>query len=240
VVKQDAPLKEADIDIFVILDNKYFYHYDGRNGGQARLLDLLKRALRRTYPKTPDISRNGQAVTITFTDFMVDVVPAFYGQRGGFLIPNSISQSWVSTDPKKHVEIWSASNGEHNGDLVPLIKMLKGWNRTINNFFMSFHLEVMVLQILEGVKISDFPSGARYVFDQGRNYVTKQNPDPAGYKGDVGAYLNTRDKISNAVSRFETAYSRAIRAEDYAERYSIPEAIDMWRKIFGHYFPAYG
>jgi small multidrug resistance pump len=31
-----------------------------------------------SYPKTPDISRNGQAVMITFTDFKVDVVPAFY------------------------------------------------------------------------------------------------------------------------------------------------------------------
>lgn len=29
-----APLKEADIDIFIVLDSKYFYHYDnGQNGG---------------------------------------------------------------------------------------------------------------------------------------------------------------------------------------------------------------
>lgn len=235
-----APLKEADIDIFIILDSEYFYHYDGQYGVQAGLLDLVKRTLRRTYPNTPDISRNGQAVTIQFTDFMVDVVPAFYRKGGGYLIPNSISQSWISTDPKKHIEIWATNNEKHNGDLVPLIKMIKGWNRTINNHFRSFHLEVMVLQILNGIKISDYPSGSRYFFDKGRNYIRQNNPDPAGYGGDIGNYLKTQEKIDDAVSRFETAYDRAIKAEDYARRGLIAEAFNMWRKIFGNYFPAYG
>jgi hypothetical protein len=235
-----APLKEADLDIFIVLDNKYFYHYDGKNGGQAGLLDLLKRSLKRTYTKTPDISRNGQAVSITFTDFIVDVVPAFNRQGGGYLIPNSISQNWISTDPKKHVDIWAIENKAHNGDLVPLIKMIKRWNKMINDYFMSFHLEVMILQILYQVKITDFPSGVRYFFDKARSYVTKQNPDPAGYKGDVGSYLNTQQKIDNAVSRIETAYKRALKAEDYAYRYQVEHAIDMWRQNFGNYFPPYG
>jgi len=235
-----APLKEADIDIFIILDAKYYYHYNGQNGGQAGLLDLVKRTLRKTYPMTPDISRNGQAVTIQFTDFMVDVVPAFPRKGGGYLIPNSISQSWISTDPKKHVEIMSAANKEHDGDLVSLIKMIKGWNRTINDYFRSFHLEIMVLQILDKTKISDYPSGARYFFEKGRSYVKQKNPDPAGYGGDVGSYLNTQEKLDDAVSRFESAYTRAIKAEDYTNRDYIEDAINMWRKIFGNYFPIYG
>jgi len=235
-----APLKDADIDIFIIPNNDYFHHYNGQNGGQAGLLDLVKRTLKKTYPKTPDISRNGQAVTITFNDFIVDVSPAFYRQGGGYLIPNSITQRWLSTDPKDHVEIMSNANKGHNGDLVPLIKMLKGWNRTINDFFRSFHLEVMALQILDRVEISNYPSGARYFFDKARDYVTGRNPDPAGYDNDVGAYLSTRSKVDNAVSRLQTAYSRAARAEDYAARYNVVDAINMWRKIFGNYFPAYG
>lgn len=232
-----APLKEADIDIFVVLDNRYFHHYNGQNGGQAGLLDLLKSALKRTYSKTPDISRNGQAVTITFMDFIVDVVPAFNKKGGGYLIPNSISQNWISTNPQKHTGIWTAENTVHNSDLVPLIKMIKAWNKTINNFFQSFHLEVMVLQVLQGVRISNYSSGARYFFDKGRTYVTKQNPDPAGYQGDVGAYLNTQQKIDNAVSRFQTAYKRALQAENWTNRNSITTAIQKWRKIFGSYFP---
>lgn len=40
-----APLKEADIDIFILLDSQYYYNYNGKNGGQAALLDLTKRTL---------------------------------------------------------------------------------------------------------------------------------------------------------------------------------------------------
>jgi hypothetical protein len=234
-----APLKEADIDIFVLLDPKYFHHYNGQNGGPAGLLDLVKRVLKKTYPNTPDISRNGQAVTIQFTDFIVDVVPGFNRQGGGYLIPNSISQNWISTDPKKHVEIWSTSNQAHNRDLVPLIKMIKRWNKTINHFFRNFHVEVITLQILMNIKITDYPSGVRFVFNKARNYVTKKNPDPASYHDDVGSYLNTQQKINDAVSRFNTTYSRAVKAEDLARDGYIAEAIDMWRMIFGDYFPAY-
>ena len=61
-----VPLKEADIDIFTVLDSSYFTRDDQ---AQANLLERVKRVLKRTYPQTPDISRNGQAVTIQFTDF---------------------------------------------------------------------------------------------------------------------------------------------------------------------------
>src|SRR5438132_9413411 len=40
-----APLKEADVDLFVVLNPRYFHHYNGQNGGPAALLDLVKRAL---------------------------------------------------------------------------------------------------------------------------------------------------------------------------------------------------
>src|SRR5687767_14695381 len=44
-----APLTEADIDVFVLLDARYFHHYNGQNGGPAGLLDLVKRTLLKTY-----------------------------------------------------------------------------------------------------------------------------------------------------------------------------------------------
>lgn len=235
-----APLKEADIDIFIVLDSKYFHHYNGQNGGQAGLLDLVKRTLRKTYTETPDISRNGQAVTIQFTDFIVDVVPGFDRQGGGYLIPNSVNQSWISTDPKKHVEIVTAANKAHSNDFVPLVKMIKAWNKNNGKYFSSFHLEVLALQILQTVTISDFPSGARYYFDKGRVLITQTNPDPAGYGGDVGSYINTQEKIQEAATKFELAYNQAIKAEDYANRGHVRDAVDMWIKIFGDYFPAYG
>jgi hypothetical protein len=235
-----APLKEADVDIFVVLNSQYFHRYQGQNGGPAGLLDLVKSTLKKTYTRTPDISRNGQAVSIRFEDFEVDVIPGFDRQGGGYLIPNSTTRSWLSTDPKRHVEIMSAENLAHDGQLVPLIKMVKGWNKGIDKYFRSFHLEVLALEILHGVKISDFPSGVRYYFDRARTVITKKNLDPAGYGDDIGRYISGQTAVQEAVEKFQLAYDRAAKAEDFARRGLIEHAVTMWKKVFGDYFPAYG
>lgn len=229
-----APLSEADVDIFIVLDPQYY-----KSDGQAWLLDKVKAALQKTYPKTPEISRNGQAVTITFTDFKVDVVPAFYHQGGGFLIPNSIAERWITTDPKKHVQIWANANAIHKGDLVPLIKMIKGWNKTHSALLRSFHLEALVSQILSGVTISDLPSGVRFVFDKAKAQVLQPIPDPAGYSNNLGAYLDSPQKLVGVLSRLETAYGRAVEAEQLDRQGRVLQAFEKWGLIFGSYFPAY-
>ena len=80
----------------------------------------------------------------------------------------------------------------------------------------------------------------RYFFDKGRYLISKKNPDPAGYGGDVGNYINTQEKIEEAVAKFQLAYERAIKAEDYARRGYVEYAIEMWKKVFGDYLPSYG
>lgn len=89
-----APLKEADVDIVAVMDSSYFEQWNG----QASLLDKVRRVLLKRYPTTPKISRDGQAVTIEFTDFCVDVVPAF--NRPSFIRcgtrPRSARSRWRS------------------------------------------------------------------------------------------------------------------------------------------------
>ncbi len=230
-----APLSSADIDIVTVMDPKYY-----KSDGQAGLLDKIKTALQNHYKTTLKISRNGQAVTITFNDFVVDVVPGFNRKGGGFLIPDSIKGRWISTDPKKHVDIWSDANAKHNGDLVPLIKMMKCWNREHSGLLRSFHLEAMLLELLNNVTISSFSSGARWLFDKIRAKVKQAVNDPSDYGGNLGDYLDTQQKIDDVVSRLETAYKRAVDAEDLEKQGKTAQAVEKWRLIFGDYFPAYG
>lgn len=228
-----SPLSSADIDVFVVLDPNY-YVVDG----YAALLDRVRGVLLETYTKSPKISRNGQAVTITFTDFVVDVVPAFYRKGGGYLIPSTIEKQWISTNPKVHETFISNGNASHGGDLVPLIKMMKGWNREISSTFRSFYLELLVEKVLRGVTISNFSSGCRYVFDKGREASKYKIADPAG----LGAQVNgiAAGTVAQAVGRFETALSRAQRAEALTAGGSVADAVTEWRKVFGESFPAYG
>jgi hypothetical protein len=228
-----SPLSEADIDIFIVLDPKYY-----ETDGQANILDKVKRALIKTYTKTPKISRNGQAVTITFTDFVVDVVPAFNRKGGGYLIPNSVQKAWIATNPKTHVDVMIQENKNHNGDLVPIVKMIKGWNKNINNDFVSFYLELLAIKIFKNITISDFSSGMRFFFDKGREGIKYKVHDPVDYGGQINGLRNCKT-VEDAVNRFETAYNRAIKAEQYAKNGNTESAVNEWKKIFGDYFPAY-
>ena len=228
-----SPLKESDVDIFLVLDAKYYRQYT-----PATLLDRLRTILKRTYPTTPKVSRNGQAVTITFTDFKVDVVPSFYRTGGGYLIPDSIDGEWISTDPIVHRSNLTDANKWHTGDLIPVIKMVKAWNRCISNSFYGFYLELLTKKVLTNVTISDYPSAVRYVFDKGREAVKYTIADPA-YFGDQIGGLKAVSNVKDAVSRFETAYNIAIKAESYAVSGNIELAYAEWRKIFPNYFPAY-
>tara|TARA_R110000782_G_scaffold120356_1_gene211308 strand:- start:1277 stop:2140 length:864 start_codon:yes stop_codon:yes gene_type:complete len=229
-----SPLSECDIDIFVVIESKYYTQYQ-----PSALLDRLRAVLKNTYPSTPKISRNGQAVTISFTDFKVDVVPCFNRKGGGFIIPNSITQSWLSTNPTIHQSYLSEQNRLHGNNLIPLVKMMRGWNRCINNDFSSFYIELCTAKVLTNVRIDDFTSGVRYVFDKGREVVKYKIIDPAGF-GDQINPLNNISTVNEAVSRFQTAYNRAIKAEEYAQNGNIRLAFEEWRKIFPRYFPAYG
>jgi hypothetical protein len=99
-------------------------------------------------------------------------------------------------------------------------------------------LELLAADILRSITISDDPSGIRFVFDKGREKMKFKQKDPAGF----GDWINPFDSVTtvqDAVSRFETAYARAQKAEALAAAGKVSDAFIEWRKIFGNYFPAY-
>ena len=230
-----APLSDADVDICVVLEASYY-----QPDGNAALLDRVRSVLLETYPTTPKISRNGQAVTITFTGFAVDLVPAFYRQGGGFLIPSTIERRWIPTNPQVHESFMSTVHAAHDGDLVPIIKMIKAWNKVINRPFWSFYLELLVQQAPDNVRISNDWSGCRYAFGKGRELIKFKFADPAGLDQQQVQGLGSAESVQAGVSRFETAYNTAWRAEQLASGDRIRGAVDEWRKVFGDCFPAYG
>lgn len=117
--------------------------------------------------------------------------------------------------------------------------MIKAWNREINSAFSSFYLELLVEMALRGVRIDDFSSGCRYIFDKGREIIKYKIVDPSGLGSQVEGLASVRS-VQEAVKKFQTAYDIALDAEYYARQGNTREAINQWRCIFGNYFPAYG
>jgi hypothetical protein len=175
-----GPLQSADVDIVLVLESSL------RSKGPRGVLDAVRQVLKAEYTRS-DISRNGQAVTVQFTDFAVDVVPAFsvsawnrfWNNSGPLQICNAGSHGWIDTDPRKHVAISSTANQAHAGHLVPRVKQLKAWNRAAGSPLHSFHLEVLAWSIFGNsssnrhLQESDWVT-ARYFFQKAR----AKCPDP--------------------------------------------------------------
>ncbi len=235
-----GPLKKADVDVVVVLDRKY------KERGPRAVLELVKKALLVEYTRTPAIGRNGQAVTITFTDFIIDVVPAFvrpwWTWDEGWEICDSGSDSWITTNPKKHVAISATANNAHGGHLVPRIKQLKAWNRTAGDPLRSFHLEALAWSIFgtswmwKTGQSSDWAS-ARYFFDKARVELRSQLHDPAGTGSDVASYLNGT-ALDSAVSKVTSAYERCLRAEKCAKDDDLGGMHKAYGQVFGDYYPS--
>lgn len=228
-----APLSKADIDIFIVLDKKY------NRLTPVKLLNEVKNALLKTYTNTSKISRNGQAVTITFNDFIVDVVPAFNRQVDGYYIPNSPQNTWIETNPKTHVDIMRNENSKHNGYLVPIVKMIKGWNRNIGSPLESFYLELLVMKVFGNKVITDFQEGVIFFFNKAPIAIRSQIYDPVPYGGKVKE-LRKFKNINEVASNFKKAYSQACKAKLYTRKRDFKKSADEWKNIFGGYFPTSG
>jgi len=240
-----APLSTADVDVVVVLDRSL------RRRGPRGVLDVAKGALSESY-RTSKVSRNEQAITITFSDFVVDVVPAFAVpwwdfEGGGWDICDSGGDAWLRTNPKMHTERSAEVNSRTGGLLVPTVKMLKAWNRTIKEPVRSFHLEVLAWSIfdpgLAAVPLvrarrdhGDRPGQRLRFFSQAGRLLRRRLPDPARNRGDVGAYL-PRPSRAEAISKVNTARERCERAETLRVSGDDQAAKAIYQQVFGDAFP---
>ena len=233
------PLSRADVDIVVVLDRGY------RKRGPRAVLELVKKVLLAEYTKGTKIGRNGQAVTITFSDFIVDVVPAFARpwwttwDEESWEICDSGSNRWIATNPKGHVAISSKANARHDGELVPRIKQLKAWNRAAGSPLRSFHLEALAWSIFgkSGLwyhpQASDWDS-ARYFFKKAQSKLRESLSDPAGTGKDVGDYLHGT-ALDGAVSKAESAFKCCQRGDEAAQNGDLAAMHEAYGRVFGDY-----
>lgn len=237
-----GPMREADVDIVVVLDRSY------RPRGPRAVLDLVKDILRETFPSSK-ISRNGQAVTISFSDFTVDVVPAFATWWDSEIVDicNSGDGTWIRTSPKRHIDISSKVNKRTGGLLIPSVKMLKAWNRAAGRPLRSFHLEVLAWKVFDpgvlsaawwgpGVGMGSDGENVSRFFAEAAGRLRGRLRDPALNEGDVGAYLTERAR-DEAISRVATAASRCQQAGQLLAEGNAAGANALYRKVFGDAFP---
>jgi hypothetical protein len=92
-----------------------------------------------------------------------------------------MSSKWIKSDPEIHASEATAKNKELNGRWVPLVKMLKRWNRSAGKpIEPSFLVEVMAQDLVDG-PFTTYQSEVRRFFGAALEGIHKDWPDPASY-----------------------------------------------------------
>jgi hypothetical protein len=235
------PLK--DVDIFVALGQDEEHR---RQESPSIILDDLEKCLVDKYG-SDQVERDRRCITVWFEKrnqtqheegkvLSLDVVPAFE-KSGDYEIPDEGTGTWMWTNPATHAELATSKNKVLDGNWVPLVKMLKGWNRNAGSPIKpSFLIEVMALDLVDG-PFNSFPDEARRFFAAAAPTIADDWPDPAGLGSPVSDEM-TQSLCDAARTQLQTAEVLATRAYRAEQQGRQSEAIQLWRQIFGSPFPA--
>jgi hypothetical protein len=237
------PLSEGDVDVMVVLNygaHEAWYTSDGT----IKCLDRFREILDEAYPYTSK-RRDRNCITMGFSEFRFDVVPAFYNNDDYYLIPDSIRRAWLPTNPFKFADRITEVNKHTNSTFVPLIKMVKAWNRENKYLLRSFQIECMMYSHFRlSTSELDYPYSLQQFFNSLSGYLSGATKDPV--MGDrVDLYLDngaTPPDRQIAIDKAKHAAAKSKEAYDDQTRYAsaIQIAIGEWKSLMGQFFPAYG
>jgi hypothetical protein len=194
-----------------------------------------------------DKNRRMQAVTLNLKShpWIFDIVPAIpiYDERDKvthFLIPDGYG-NWIRTNPKIDAQSITSVNTQHQGELLPVLRLLKYWNeRKHKPSLSSYYFETLVVQTFQyAPKITSYPAALEYFFQHCSSSIMSNCPDPKrlGEALDANVSWDTKQKIIKALRNAANHASHAIIAESKNDQKT---AIYWWKKVFGSEFPDYG
>jgi hypothetical protein len=167
------------------------------------------------------------------------VVPAFKDSSGrGYLIPDRDAASWIRTDPRKHAEYATQANTRAGNKAKPIIKALKSWNAQQNKVVRSFHLELMVYDVLQSDP-GNYAGGIAQALRGLASRVRYPMPEPARVGPDVDQGMSQAER-DRARAAFSEAADLADKATAAADRLATSEAHYHWRQLLGPTYPEPG
>jgi len=230
--------KYSDVDYFAGIPSGH------QRQNSTTMLNVVRDALKERFPYTPIKVRTPAVVCEFGSDGSqtYEVVPAYYAyQEDGknvYKIADG-SGGWLYSAPRLHTQYVRDENVRLSSKLKPLIRFLKAlkFNRDVP--VSSFYLELRV------TKWSETESSILYSYDVRsmiRNLVDNSLAsmrDPKGVSGLVRA-ATTDARRQDALSKLETALSRANKARDAEQNGKKADAFYWWDMVFDGHFPAYG
>lgn len=222
----------SDLDMIFIMPSSAWNDY--KDGGQSKLLKDAKTAIANRYPTT-NMKVDRCVVRAEYSDFHVEVQPAFQQADGSFTYPDTYgSGSWKTTKPRLEIEEIKTKNEEKNRNLRRLCKMARAWKNKHGVPIGGLLVDTLAYNFLCSTEEYDERGWLWYDF-MSRDFFEylKDETDKAYYQA-LGSkqHVKVRKKFQKKAKKAYELSLDAIAATTDATRRS------RWRKVYGSAYPA--
>lgn len=158
----------------------------------------------------------------------------------GFLaydIPNC-QGGWMGASPDAHNHYVDQQDQRLGRRVKPLIRFIKAWKYLRSVPISSFYLEMRVAKYCATESAIVYEHDVRRIFRMLWDCQLADMRDPMGISGNVPA-CKTAVMRADALSKLQTALTRAENAGTASARGQIADAFDWWRLVYDYNFPTY-
>ena len=208
------------------------------------------------YPDTSiDTKVQRRSVRLDFPshDLHLDIVPAVAadGLKEKLQVPNKAQGEWIDSDPLGYGRALSTLNDNKNGNVVPLIKMMKAWRdeHMKTRRPKSYVLEAILFEAINSgdLVVTDLGWGQilggtfDYVWDRWQDLFENGTGVPRVKDPQLGHIITTgweRTHFETFMRRIQESQKASINALEAMHVGQEDQALEYWKKVFGSLWPA--
>ncbi len=224
----------SDLDMLYIMPKGEWENY--KDGRQLKLLQDVKAAVLARYPAT-DVRVDRLVVTVTYSDFHVEIQPAFEQDDRSYKYPDTMDEgSWKITKPRDEMDAVSEMDGAKNLNLKRLCKMARAWKNKHGLEISGLLIDTLAYNFLESTE--DYDSRSYHYYDWlSRDFFKYlgEEPDQEHYAAPgSGQRVKVRKKFQRKARKAHRLCLAAIEAQDKEQK----NVNEKWKKVYGRQFPA--
>jgi len=225
----------SDLDMaFVLPWSVYDRFQKYENNKQSSLLGEIRLALKDRFPNHT-VRAQQQVVSVDFSDYVVEVLPAFEHEYGSYTYPDSNDGgSWKTCNPVAEIDEINSLNQDKNHNLKRLCKMVRAWKNDHGVPMKGMLIDTLCYQFLKSTTDYDTKSYSAYS-EMTRDffaYLVDIDEDKEQWRAPGSGSIVT--KSGNFHPKAKKALRRLQEALDDAE-----VAHERWSTVFGEHFPEY-
>ncbi|MFF3725647.1 nucleotidyltransferase [Streptomyces erythrochromogenes] len=213
-------------------DVDYVVSLKGFRPTSTTALNRVRDALKDRYPNTTvRVSRPAVVCEFAKGSETVEVVPAYDAVGGGYWIPDPKTGDWMKSHPKDHNTYVNDVNKKHSGAAKKLARLAKAWKYKRSVPVSSCYLEMRAAKYADGESAWSLPVDLYQYLKNLRDIELAAMNDPTGLGSRFNAY-SSESKKADAISKLDTAISRALKAKNYYHDDDHVRAIEQYKLLF--------